>query len=314
MRIRAILVLAALLAPLATAQAPRAEVIDRVVAIINDSIITLSELNAATALKSDGLKGEKSNGRALEEIRSATLKDLIEQKLVKQTADKAGIDVSDREVENAVEEVRSQNNLSEDQLMVALAGSGLTYREYKEQLREQIRQVKFINMEFRSKISVQDEEIEDYYRQNIEEFQRPPAFRVRMIMLSGEDEELQTLRLEAVQEGIEAGEAFAALASQYSQDGSAESGGDLGYLGYGELDARLERAIGVLTPGGVSPPVTGPEGIYIIKLIERRPGEPRPVEEVVAPIRQKLFDGAMEEMFGSWLKEIKASAHIEVRL
>jgi peptidyl-prolyl cis-trans isomerase SurA len=313
-RIRALLVLAALLAPLATTQASRAEVIDRVIAVINDSIITLSELNAATILKSEKLKGGESNGRRLEEIRSATLKDLIEQKLVKQTADKAGIDVSDREVENAVEEVRVQNNLSEDQLLVALAGSGLTYREYKEQLREQIRQVKFINMEFRSKISVPDEEIEDYYRQNIEEFYGPPTFRVRMILLSGEDAELQTLRLKAVREGIEAGEDFAALASQYSQDGSAESGGDLGDLGYGELDARLEEAMSVLTPGAVSPPVTGPEGIYIMKLIERRPGEPRPIEEVMAPIRQRLFDRAMEEMFNSWLEEIKAAAHIEVRL
>jgi peptidyl-prolyl cis-trans isomerase SurA len=291
-----------------------AEVIDRVVAVINDSIITLSELNAATALKSEGLKGDDRDGRRLEEIRSATLKDLIDQKLVKQAADKAGIDVSDREVENAVEEVRGQNNLTEDQLMVALAGSGLTYREYKDQLKEQIRQVKFINMEIRSKISVQDEEVEDYYRQNIEEFYGPPTFRVRMILLSGEDEKLQTLRLEAVREGIEAGEDFAGLARQYSDDGSSASGGDMGYLGYGELDARLEEAIGVLTPGAVSPPVTRPEGIYIMKLVERRPAEPRPLEEVRAPIRNRLFDRAMDEMFSSWLKEIKGSAHIEIRL
>jgi peptidyl-prolyl cis-trans isomerase SurA len=313
-RIRILLVLAAFLAPLAATQASRAEVVDRVVAVINDNIITLSELTAATVLKSEGLKGEQNNGRRLEAIRSATLEDLIAQKLIKQTADKAGIDVSDREVDNAVEEVRDQNNLSEDQLLVALAGSGLTYREYKEQLREQIRQVKFINMEFRSKISIQDEEVEDYYRQNIEEFYGPPTFKIRMILLSGADAELQSLRLKAVQEGIEAGEDFAALASQYSQDGSSASGGDLGYLGYGELDARLEEAIGLLTPGGVSPPVARPEGIYIMKLIERRPGEPRPLEEFSAPIRERLFDRVMDEMFSSWLKEIKASAHIEIRL
>ena len=306
----ALLGLAVLLAPVGAVRVSKGEVVDRIVAVINDGIITLSELNAAMALDPGVIK----NGGRPEKTQSATLDMVIEQKLVKQASDKTGIDVSEREVDNAVEEVLGQNKINKEQLVAELEKNGLTYTEYREQLREQIRQVKFIDMEFRSRISVSEEDIEDYYRQNIKKFYGPPAFRIGLILLSDKDKQLQSMRLQAVTEGIEAGEGFKELAKQYSDDASSGSGGDLGYLGYGEIDARLEKVVGELKPGEMRGPVAGPGGIYFIKLEERRPGEPRPLEEVMGLIHSRLFDRTMEEMYSSWLKDIKSSAHIDIRL
>lgn len=294
----------------------RAEVVDRIVAIINDSIITLSELNAATALAVDNLPGaEKVEGvNKIVELKNRILDGLIEQKLVKQASDSAGIDVSEREVDNAIDEVKKQNRMSQEQLMLALAGSGLTYKEYREQMKEQIRQVKFINNEFRSRISIQNEEIEDYYRQHIDEYLGSPSTRIRMIFLSGKDKSLQDLRRREIDSELKNGGGFESLARQYSEGAAASSGGDMGYLTADEMDATLWKAVGNLAPGQVSPWIKKPEGIYMIQLVEHAPGKAAPLDKVRVEIHKKLYNKTMDERFSSWLQDKKRYAHIEIRL
>ncbi len=308
---RALIAVAILLVSTVTVRVSGAEVVDKIVAVINDGIITLSELNAAVAIDPEKIRDAEEPE---ESVQSATLDRIIEQKLVKQASDKAGIDVSEREIDNGVEEVLNQNRIAKEQLVAELLKNGLTFEEYREQLKEQIRQVKFIDMRFRSKVSIPPEDIEDYYKQNLKEFYGPASFRVRLIQLLDSDKQLQSMRLKAVTDGLTNGEDFAELASQYSDDASSANGGDLGYLVYGEIDARLEKAASILKPGGVSTPVTGPGGLYFVKLEERRAPEPRPLEEMAGLIHKRLFDKTMEEIYNSWLKETKRSAHIEVRL
>ena len=107
----------------------RSEVVDRVVAVINDSIITLSELNAASAMAAERLgPADKKDVKKAEELRGKMLDGLIEQKLVKQAADKAGIDISEREIDLAVDDIKKQNGLTQESLLLALAQGGLTYK------------------------------------------------------------------------------------------------------------------------------------------------------------------------------------------
>ncbi|MFQ5465667.1 MAG: SurA N-terminal domain-containing protein [Thermodesulfobacteriota bacterium] len=292
-----------------------AEVVDRVVAVINDSIITLSELNAAAAIVGDKLKKEgEAEAPGIEELRPRVLEDLVEQKLVKQASDKAGIDVSDREIDNAIDDIKRQNrHMNQEQLMLALARSGLTYREYREQLKEQIREVKFMNMEFRSKISVQDEDIENYYRQNIDDYYEAPKYRISCIVISPDDRSLMGKKIEVVREGLAEGRDFAELARLYSDGPNAGGGGDLGRLRSGELDPEIERTALALGPGQVSEPLERPEGTYIIKLNEGLRADPIPLERVRGVIREMLFSKAMEDRFNFWLGEQKKQAHIEIR-
>jgi len=311
-RLVAVLILAAAaLLPAASG----AEVVDRVVAIINDSIITLSELNAAAAIVLDKLKKEgQGDAPGIEELRPRVLEDLVEQKLIKQASDKAGIDVSDREIDNAIDDIKRQNrHMTQEQLMLALARSGLTYREYREQLKEQIRQVKFMNMEFRSKISVQDEDIENYYRQHIDDYYEAPKYRISCIVISPDDRQLMEKRIEVVREALAEGRDFAELARLYSDGPNADGGGDLGRLSSGELDPEIEKTALALGPGEVSEPLERPEGTYIIKLNEGLRADPIPLERVRGIIRETLFSKAMEERFNFWLAEQKKLAHIEIR-
>lgn len=313
--LKKILMLCSLAAALAMPVQSSAEVVDRIVAIINDSIITMSELNAATAIALDKLSlEEKTDSKKTVELKSRILDSLIEQKLIKQASDKAGIEISEREVDNAVEDVKKQNDMTQDALLLALAQNGLTYREYREQLKEQIRQVKFINKEFRSKIGIQSEEIEDYYKQNIDEFIGPATYRIQMIFVPSNDKTLMKKRLDIIKDGLARGADFGELAREYSEGPEASKGGDLGYLKSGELDSALEDIVKKLKRNEVTPQVTMPEGVYIIKLLDSRLPEPRTLPEVTPIIHDRLFKKIMDERFNFWLKEVKKFAHIEVRL
>lgn len=291
----------------------RSEVVDRIVAIINDSIITLSELNAASVIASEGAI-EKKEGIATAEVKNKVLQSLIEQKLVKQAADKAGIDISEREIDNAIDDVKKQNNLTQDALMMALAREGLTVKQYREQLKEQIRQVKFINKEFRSKISVQKEDIEDYYHQHKESFYTLPSYRVGMIFLESKDPALQKRRLDTINEGLRTGEDFGKLATMYSDGTTAPAGGDLGYLKVGEMDKSLEAHVSKLKTGEISEPIITAEGVYIIKLADARAAELKPLDAVKDQIQDKLYKKIMDERFSLWLTEVKKYAHVDIRL
>lgn len=292
-----------------------AETVDRVVAIINDSIITLSELNAATAVAIEklGVKGA-GDKRKVEEVRSTILDSLIEQRLVKQAADRAGIEISEREIDNSIEDVKKQNNLTQDELLLALAQSGLTQKEYREQLKEQIRQVKFINKEFRSKISIQDDDIEDYYRQNIKEFSGSAVYRMNMIFLPSSDLKTMEERLKLVTDGLGRGEDFRQLASHYSDGPSPSLGGDLGYMKAGEMEVWLEETAKGLQTGQTSQVIRRPEGAYFIQLTELKAAETRPLSEVKGLIQDRLFKKIMDERFSFWLSEVKRFAHLEIRM
>ncbi|MBI5454019.1 MAG: SurA N-terminal domain-containing protein [Deltaproteobacteria bacterium] len=293
----------------------KAEVVDRVVAVINDSIITLSELNAAAAMATEKLSlADKDDGKKSEELRSKMLDGLIEQKLVKQAADRAGIDISEREIDLAVEDVKRQNGLTQESLLLALAQSGLTYKEYREQLKEQIRQVKFINKEIRSKIMVLPEDIEAYWRQHQNEFISPPSYRLNMIFIPSAEKDVYKLRLKAVEDGIKKGEPFGALAKEYSEGFGAAEGGEMGWMKAGELDKPVAEAASKLKAGGIAGPIVGQEGAYFIELVEMRPAGTLPLEDVRGRIQDKLFKKTMDERFDFWLEEVKKYAHIEIRL
>ncbi|MBI5874572.1 MAG: SurA N-terminal domain-containing protein [Deltaproteobacteria bacterium] len=138
--------------------AVHAEIIDRIVAVVNDSAITMSELNAATAGLGDIKGADKDKRKKIMETKSKVLDQLIEKKLVEQAANKAGITVSEKEIDNSIDDVKRQNNIGQEELLSALAKNGLTFKEYREQLKDQIRQVKFINKEIRSNIKMSDED------------------------------------------------------------------------------------------------------------------------------------------------------------
>ncbi|MBI3397739.1 MAG: peptidylprolyl isomerase [Deltaproteobacteria bacterium] len=294
-----------------------AEIMDRIVAVVNDGVITLSELNDATA-GLDVIKGDdKAKRKRIIEAKSKVLDQLIEKKLVEQAANKAGISVSEKEIDNAIEDVKGQNNIGQEELLRALAKNGLTYKSYREQLKEQIRQVKFINKQFRSNIRIADEDVEAYYKHNQDRFSGPPMHRLRIISFTsteqGKMKEIEKKANEVVAM-YRKGEDFAKLALEYSQGPNAKDGGDLGYVKQGELDKTIEDAVTKLNIGEISDIIKTSTGLHIIRVIDKRKGEPKPIAEVEGEIRNIIFQRITDERYKLWLEEMMKKAYIEVRM
>jgi len=290
------------------------KVMDRIVAVINDEVITLSELNAAVALAESSLKDNPQGKAKVEVSQKKILEDLVREKLIKQASDRVGIEVSEEEIDNAVKEIQDQNDFTRKELLLALAGSGLTYEEYRDRLKEQIRSVKFMDMRFRSRIDIKPDEVENYYRQHIEEFYGKPSYKIGIIFIDGADEVRAKSRLGKITRGLERKKPFGELANLYSDDESGSAGGDLGFVKVGELDETLEREILKLDVGDVSPPIIKPEGTYFVKFVQFRPGEPTPLAKVRSFIYQKLFDRTYNEMMETWFENEKELANIDIRL
>ncbi len=293
------------------------EIVDRIVAVVNDSAITLSELNIATTGLGDIKGDDKEKRQKIIETKSKVLDQLIEKKLVEQAANKAGITVSEKEIDNAIEDVKRQNNIGQEDLLSALARNGLTFKEYREQLKDQIRQVKFINKEFRANVKVSDEDVEAYYKQNRDKFSGPAMYRIRIIsfLLSGQgkgkDAEKKAKDILAM---ARKGADFIKLASVYSEGPNVKDGGDLGYISPGEMDAAVEKAGGGLNIGEISDVIKTPTGFHIIQLIDRRKAEPKPVAAVLDEIKNIIFQKIIDERYKLWLEEMMKKAYIEVKL
>lgn len=290
-----------------------AEVVDRIVAVINDSTITLSDLNTAAELENMKRNGSENQQKIIE-TRNKILDQLIEKKLVEYASNKTGITVSEKEIDNAIEDVLKQNNISRDDLLIALTKMGLTFKGYREQLKEQIRQVKFVNKEFRSNIKIAHEDIEIYYKQFQDKFSAPVKHRIRIISFPITGGAKSKTAAEEVLVLARKGEDFATLAKMYSRAPNADDGGDLGYVAAGEMDGTIEQTASRLKIGEVSDVISTSTDFHIIQVIDRKEMEPKSISEVEEEIKNIIFQKIMDERYKIWLDEMSKKSYIEVRL
>ncbi len=295
-------------------------IIDRIIAVVNDDIITLSELKEARSALIDQMGteflGEIDKSNADSEI----LDRMIESKLIHQAAERMGIHVSEIEVDRAIEDVKKRNNIDQSTLIQALSANNMTYQDYREKMRNDITEVKFIDKVIKSKVTISDDEIFSYYNRNKDRFTDPPEVRLRQILLlvprEASDVEKKEIykRALAVLEEIKRGADFSTLASRYSDGPNASNGGDLGFVKMGEIDPALEKVAFRLDIGEVSPVITTSNGFHILLVTDKRKGRQKPLSEVKEEIQSIIFKDKEKEAFNDWLEDMKKLSYIEVRL
>lgn len=293
-----------------------------IVAVVNDEIITLHDVNReAQPAVSEAEKKAALDDAARSRIRRAALDRLIERKLTGQKIKELNITVSEEEIRQAIDDVRKQNSIpSEEALVAALAAQGLSFDQYRAQLKEQIEKLKLVSIEVRAKVHVGETEMRDYYAANLPKYTEEESYRARHIFFkTGEKatpEELQRSKATALSVLADArdGKDFAELAKKFSGDPAArKDGGDLGSFKKGDMQPELEKSILSLKPGEVSDLVSTPIGFHIIKLEARVAGTTRPFESVKAEIEEILYRKKSEERFSLWAKELRGKASVEIR-
>jgi peptidyl-prolyl cis-trans isomerase SurA len=298
-----------------------AQEIDRIAAIVNEEIITSHEVNQGVLLLA---KEEEKKGALTEadkaQLQPKALKSLIDKKLIDQKVRELGISISEEELRQTIEDVKKQNKLSQEELISALRSQGLTFDQYKAQLREQLERVRLMGQEVRSKIQVGENEAREYYEANPGSFSTDDSFRARHIFFrlnrnsrGDEVNKVLTTAMMVLQQA-QSGKDFAELARKYSDDPQAATdGGELGTFKKGDMLPEIENAVIGMRTGQISDIVNTPAGFHIIKLEERTPGKLKPFDEVKGEVSEMLYKKKSEERFNLWLAGLRTAAAIELK-
>jgi parvulin-like peptidyl-prolyl isomerase len=283
-------------------------VIDGVIAIVNDDVITLSEFEE---------KLPNQNVKITPQQEKIILDQMIEQKLLEQEAEKLGIRVSESEVDNAITSVIGKFNLSDDQMKEVLAKENLTPQQFREQWRLQILSQKVIGAKLQGQLAVTEDEIEEYYKANYGSDERIDEAKIAHILITPDaagGEEQAKQRAEEVAELAKSGEDFGELAREYSNDTiSSVKGGELGYFRKGDLVESLENVAYSTPVGEIGGPVESPAGYHIVKVLDKKTKE-GDLDDYREEIKEKLYREKAQQELGAWIDEVKSSAYIDLRI
>ena len=301
----------------------RAEVANRIVAVVNDEVITLSELNSAfepyrASMVASHMGAERE--KVLAENRMILLNRMVDNLLIDQQSRKAGIVLTDDEVTNAIKDLLKRRNISQDDLQKALDREGTTMEMYKKGLWDQLVRIKLVQREIKSRVTVSDEEIGAYYLKHREDYEGKETVRIRQILLplpkQADRAEKEKIRAdaEAIHKLLLKGESFESLSAKYSQGAAAAGGGDIGYIEKGMILHEVEEVAFSLSLDQISGVIESPVGFHIIKVIDRRGAGFKNIESVREEIREKIDQEKIEKKFDEWLDALRMSSHIEIKL
>jgi peptidyl-prolyl cis-trans isomerase SurA len=297
--------------------------IDRIVARVNDEVITLSELQEEGLPLFERLRASYTGKELESHVQRAErefLEQLILRRLQLQYASQVGINASDSDINAALRDVLSRNNLTQEKLTDLLTQEGLTLQDYKDRLREQIVLARLMNQAVRSRVSVDASEVDAYFKAHQDEFNQPAQARVRHIFFRVEpgaaSSQLDGVRERAsrvLQEARNGGD-FASLAQRHSEDATAGNGGDLGFIRRGQALPEFEEVIFAMQAGDISEVIRTSNGLHIVKIEAFSKGSEQSFPEIKAEIERRLLQGKMEQRFQDWTNELKDRAFIEITL
>ena len=304
---------------IAPGAAENRQVVDRVVAVVNEDVILLSDLEQAVKpylyklQEYDYSRQEKE--QMFFKLREDVLQQLINEKLTDQQVAKAGIEVSDKEIDEAVERMKQANRLTDEKLRHVLELEGVTMEEMRQKMRENILRSRLVSFEVKSKIVVTEEDIEACYIKEGDKYCETKKYHLRSILMrtpSGGDKRATEKKMQEIHEKLEQGEDFQELARMYSHPTLAKSGGYLGAFDQETLSPLIRNEVSQLKEGEFTPVLDTDQGfqIFLVDKIEVERG--KTLEEVKPEIEDRLYREIVDQRFESWLKELKEKSHIRI--
>jgi peptidyl-prolyl cis-trans isomerase SurA len=295
----------------------RGEVIEEIVAKVNDDIITRSDLqDSEQELLSDLYR--QYTGKELDDrvktAKAGLLINLIDRKILLHRAQRL-FDM-DKMGDNLLSNFREDRKIkSDDELKKMLDQDHMTIAELKKKLVEWTAPEQVLGYEVKDRVSVGDKEVEAFYTEHPEESEVPAVATLREIVLLAEGDKKQARRAEAerLRERVAApGADFEALAREFSEAGTKASGGLIADVKKGELAAQLEQVAFTLAPGQVSQVLDTPYGFHIIKVESRAEPQKRSLEDLRANLKEKLYKAKFEQAYNDFMKKARKEAEIWV--
>lgn len=317
------------LAAMALAAPSEAVIIERVVAVVGERPILLSELRhrarphlyriAATT------QNPSQQAAAESDLFRELLSRLIDERLEEQAADKARIGVSSQEIDNGIRQVAAQARMDPAQLVEEAKRQGLTEQDYRDEIRRQVLEGKLIQLRVRGRVRVTEQDARASYNAWVREMAKQSAVDPRILVLTippGSTQETASARLvlgEELSRRGKAGEDFCELVAEYSDDSATRATcGSRGAVPLQALFPELQEVATTHAPGEVSSPIvfrdpTGQQAVLVVQMASTQSVTP-PFDEVKEQMMERAFVEATERQRKLWLEELRRGTYIDVRL
>lgn len=303
------------------AAASTAPVVNKVVLRVNDRIATLydyqirlAEAERELLRRSDVPLAERRQLAAA--LPERVFADLYQESLLLSRADQMGVVFSEEQIDEQLASLQQRYGFADRaEFEAALAQSGLTMREFREQLRVNMRIQDVVQREVRSRITVDEELARRYYRDNAGRFTEPRRLQVRELIVleaEGQSAEDRAELAAAIRRELAAGRALAEVVAPYRDRGLTSDVIDHGWVGPGDLAAELQSAVWELAPGEISQPVDSRGGLHILEVVDRREAGVQPFAEVADEVRQVASQIAFAERMATYLDELEEKAYIRL--
>jgi peptidyl-prolyl cis-trans isomerase SurA len=299
------------------AQTKPVRIVDRIVAQVNEDIITQSDLNRAMM----GIKQELAQKFAGDQLQAeiqkqenSVLEDLIRKKLILQRANEMGIGSSmDVQVSAYIEQLRKNNNIKDmDEFEKALEEQGMTLAGFRDDIKKDMIVQDVIGYFVDSRVTILTEEIERFYKDHAKEYSTPEEVTLsEVVVLNTQDGQAETLANEYYKR-IKQGEAFTTIVSQYSKGVTASKGGGIGTYQVAKLNKQIADAIVNIKVGDVSPVIKMTEGYAILHVDERKPSALRPFDDQLkGEIKNILVMQRRTPELERFIAQLKEDAYIQ---
>ena len=305
-----------------TSAAAHARVVEKIAAVVGDSVILGSEIEEKAApLLAEVSRLPEASKRAARAaaLRREVLERLIDDELILQQATELKLSVTSEQVDASIEEIKRQNNIDDDQLREALRAQGMAMAAYRADLKKQLLRFRVINIAVGSRVTISDDDVKTYYDRHMKDGANTQVRASHIFVAIPENADAAVVAEKQAQakkllDRALAGEDFAKLAREASDDPATRAeGGDLGYFGKDMLPKAIEEMVFAMKVGEVRGPVRADRGFHVIKLVDRKIKDPKPLDEVKDDVRMQLRQKEMERQTKSYLAELRKKTLVDIR-
>ncbi len=292
--------------------------LDQMVAVVNEDLITRSELERAmTATKMQIAQQPAATNISEKSLEKQVLQQLINKKLQLQTAEQAGISITDQELDKAITNIASQNNVSIDELYKHVEDEGMSIATYRHEIRDQIILQKLQQREIAGKVTITPEEVNAFMKSNAFKENSANEYRLQDILIPTSDtpstQEIAAVRAraETLMQQLRNGVSFDALAKAESRGATALQGGDLGWRKLPEIPSAFADKITGMKKNDIAGPIQTPNGFHILLMTDLRKLDDNNKtlsdrKAVEAMLLQQKFEAAVQ----SWVSKLRSQAFI----
>lgn len=319
MRLRAAVLAAALgLCAVVPARPAPAAIVERVVAVVGEQPILLTELRQRARpflIKIYAQVPPNQQKVAEAEMYKELLQKLVDERVVSMAADKLNVTVATKEVDDAIKLKAADLKVPVADLLAEAAKQGLSEADYREEVRRELLFGKMLETRVRSRVRVTEDDAREYYKKLQVTERKGQNYRVSMIAIAlGEDTKAARMLADKLVKQARSGGDFILLAKQNSVDATRATGGDLGYRSATAFGKQIDDPLLRLDKGEVSEPLLSGDRLLIFKITDRPASQLPPYADVKDVVYSRVRDEMLQKQIKVWLEELKSGVYIDVRL